>query len=325
VKLTFALLAVTAALPTLAQDAPPADPNAKTPLPPKVVKIHPAPGYRMKMGGAVTAANLVNKVNPAYPPLARQTRVQGTVRLHVIIAKDGSVQQLEVLSGHPLLVQSALDAVRQWKYRPTLLNGDPVEVDTTIDVIYSLAEDTQEKPPQLMTLAHRPIDPALRADLVKLMELSSSSDRAAAGARKAMEPMRPMMFRNVGDEARRQKIVDSYEEKLVAIFNTDDFHEGVITAYAKYFDDDDVKKLIAFYDTPLGRKFNDVMPQFSSDLIELGQRLAKDRLPGIFGDLCKEYPDDLAGKLPDCAAPDKDKKSQLSPETANPEGIQPVR
>jgi periplasmic protein TonB len=93
---------------------------------------------RIRQGGAVTAASLVNKVNPTYPPLARQTRISGTVRLHAIISKDGSVQQLEVMSGHPLLVQAALDAVRQWRYRPTLLNGEPVEVDTTIDVIFSL-------------------------------------------------------------------------------------------------------------------------------------------------------------------------------------------
>ena len=93
---------------------------------------------RIRQGGAVIAASLINKVNPTYPPLARQTRISGTVRLHAIISKDGSVQQLEVLSGHPLLVQSALDAVRQWRYRPTLLNGEAVEVDTTIDVIFSL-------------------------------------------------------------------------------------------------------------------------------------------------------------------------------------------
>jgi len=93
---------------------------------------------RIRQGGAVTAASLINRVNPTYPPLARQTRISGTVRLHAIISKDGSVQELQVLSGHPLLVQSALDAVRQWRYRPTLLNGEPVEVDTTIDVIFSL-------------------------------------------------------------------------------------------------------------------------------------------------------------------------------------------
>ena len=98
----------------------------------------PKPTTRIKQGGAVTAASLINRVQPVYPPLARQTRVSGTVRLHAIISKDGSVQQLEVLQGHPLLVQAALDAVRQWRYRPTLLNGEPVEVDTTIDVIFSL-------------------------------------------------------------------------------------------------------------------------------------------------------------------------------------------
>ena len=93
---------------------------------------------RIRQGGAVTAASLINKVSPAYPPLARQTRFSGTVRLHAIISKSGTVQQLEVISGHPLLVQAALDAVKQWKYRPTTLNGEPVEVDTTIDVIFSL-------------------------------------------------------------------------------------------------------------------------------------------------------------------------------------------
>lgn len=92
----------------------------------------------VRVGGNVQAARIVNRVQPVYPPLARQTRISGTVRLHAIIGKDGTVQQLEVISGHPLLQQAALDAVRQWRYQPTLLNGEPVDVDTTIDVIFSL-------------------------------------------------------------------------------------------------------------------------------------------------------------------------------------------
>ena len=95
---------------------------------------------RVTVGGNVQAARLVNRVQPLYPPLARQTRISGTVKLHAIIGKNGAVEQLQVVSGHPLLVQSALDAVRQWRYQPTLLNGDPVEVDTEIDVIFSLAQ-----------------------------------------------------------------------------------------------------------------------------------------------------------------------------------------
>ncbi len=104
------------------------------PPPPKVAR------QRISVGGQVQAAHLVNRVQPVYPPLARQTRISGTVKLHAIIGKDGAVQQLQVVSGHPLLVQSALDAVKQWRYQPTLLNGDPVEVDTEIDVIFSLAQ-----------------------------------------------------------------------------------------------------------------------------------------------------------------------------------------
>ena len=92
----------------------------------------------LKVGGNVQAARILNRVQPVYPPLARQTRISGTVRLHAIISKDGSIQQLEVISGHPLLQQNALDAVRQWRYRPTLLNGKPVEVETYITVIFQL-------------------------------------------------------------------------------------------------------------------------------------------------------------------------------------------
>ena len=94
---------------------------------------------RIRVGGQVQTAKLVNKVQPIYPALAKQARIQGTVRLQAVIAKDGSIVELQVLSGHPLLVQAALDAVRQWHYQPTLLNGDPVEVVTTIDVVFTLS------------------------------------------------------------------------------------------------------------------------------------------------------------------------------------------
>ena len=93
---------------------------------------------RIKQGGAVTAASIITQTRPAYPALARQARIQGTVLLHAIIDKDGQVAKLEVVSGHPLLVQSALDAVKQWRYKPTQLNGDPVEVDTTIQVTFTM-------------------------------------------------------------------------------------------------------------------------------------------------------------------------------------------
>ena len=84
------------------------------------------------------AANLIHQVNPIYPPLARQARVQGVVVMEAAISKDGSIESLRVIQGHPLLNQAALDAVQQWKYRPTMLNGDPVEVITTVTVTFRL-------------------------------------------------------------------------------------------------------------------------------------------------------------------------------------------
>ena len=90
------------------------------------------------MGGQVQAAKLAAQPKPTYPPLARQARIQGTVRLEAVISKEGSIEELKVVSGHPLLIQSALDAVKQWRYQPTMLNGVPVEVITTIDVNFTL-------------------------------------------------------------------------------------------------------------------------------------------------------------------------------------------
>ena len=98
----------------------------------------PPPSEPIRVGGQVQSAKLVSQPRPAYPPLARQARVQGTVRLEAVINKEGAIDNLEVVSGHPLLIQSALDAVRQWRYQPTLLNGVPVEVITTIDVNFTL-------------------------------------------------------------------------------------------------------------------------------------------------------------------------------------------
>ena len=79
-------------------------------------------------------------MTPTYPPLAKQARIQGTVRFTAIIGKDGTIQNLQLVSGHPLLVPAAQDAVKQWVYKPTLLNGEPVEVITQIDVNFTLSQ-----------------------------------------------------------------------------------------------------------------------------------------------------------------------------------------
>jgi periplasmic protein TonB len=93
----------------------------------------------IRVSSGVAQGLLVHQVTPKYPPLARQARIQGTVVLHAVIGKDGSVQNLRVLSGHPMLTQAAMDAVRQWHYKPYLVNGEPVEADTQINVNFNLS------------------------------------------------------------------------------------------------------------------------------------------------------------------------------------------
>lgn len=102
---------------------------------------------RIRVGGNVMAAKLAHQVLPIYPEIAKTAHISGTVVLHAIVGKDGSVRQLQFVSGPPLLMRSAMDAVRQWQYEPTLLNGEPVEVDTTVSVVFTLGGEPTPEPP----------------------------------------------------------------------------------------------------------------------------------------------------------------------------------
>lgn len=88
--------------------------------------------------GSVTLGKLANRIPPVYPPLARQTRIQGTVAVNVIVRKNGTVEVQNVGAGHPLLAQAAVDAVKQWRYEPTTVNGEPVDIETKIYVVFRL-------------------------------------------------------------------------------------------------------------------------------------------------------------------------------------------
>src|SRR5450755_5066373 len=94
---------------------------------------------RVRVSQGVSQGLLIHKVQPQYPPLARQARIQGAVVLQALIGKDGTIQNLHVVSGHPMLTGAALDAVKAWRYKPYFLNGEPVEVETTINVNFTLA------------------------------------------------------------------------------------------------------------------------------------------------------------------------------------------
>jgi len=120
-RVTAVFLLFSFALPAASQDAaPPSD--RVTADPAKVQLIRP--------------------VHPTYPPLARQARIQGTVVLKIVIAKSGDVQDVQLVSGHPMLAPAAIAAVKQWKYQPYLVNGDPADVETAVQVNFKIADDT---------------------------------------------------------------------------------------------------------------------------------------------------------------------------------------
>jgi protein TonB len=98
------------------------------------------PAGAIRVGGTTQQAMLESQPRPIYPPLAKQARIQGTVSLNAVIGPDGHVDNLSVMKGHPLLVQAALDAVKDWVYKPTLMNGNPVAVVTQIDVNFTLSQ-----------------------------------------------------------------------------------------------------------------------------------------------------------------------------------------
>ena len=111
--------------------------SGNQPVPPPPPR-RPAESGPVRVGGKVQPPRLVRRIQPLYPPLAKQTRTQGEVVLDCVIDAQGNVTQIHLISGHPLLIQAALDAVRQWKYQPTLLNGEPVAVELRVKVQFTM-------------------------------------------------------------------------------------------------------------------------------------------------------------------------------------------
>lgn len=273
------LLAMSMAIATRGQDqsASPATPTDATP--PKPVPM----STRVRIGGNIMQKQVVHFVAPVYPPIARAAQVQGTVVLHGIIATDGSVKQLELVSGPPLLVQAAIDAVQQWRYRPTTINGEPVEVDTTIQVVFTQG-DTPSQDSQ-------PIDPQLKADILHMFDVMHLQAREADAAHAMFGVMRPTILASLPPTPNREKIADAYGEKFLALVTSQEFTDRYVALYAKYFSDEDIKALAAFYESPVGQHYNDAAGQIESEGAQIGAQLARENLASIYKSLCEDYPE----------------------------------
>jgi TonB family protein len=283
---------------------------------------------RMRIGGRVASANLTHMVQPAYPQAAKDAHISGTVVLHCIIAKDGTMSQVEYVSGPPLLMKAAMDAVRQWTYKPTTLNGEAVEVDTVVSVVFQLGEkssgdsqqgaggttqnggDSSSRAASTDAAASAAIDPQLKADILHLMDVTHFKEKQATGMKTVLGTMRPTLLASIPNTPNREKIVDSYIEKLGALLQTESFNNAITALYARYLTDADVKAASAFYETPAGQHYLESSQQLLPEAMKIGQRIAGENIPSILKDLCKEYPE-LEGEAKFCAEPDPTKTSLL--------------
>jgi TonB family protein len=292
----FAFLIVPCASPQ-DQQAPP----APAPTDPTV----PLPVNRIRVGGNVQKAKIIRQVQPVYPEIAKKANVSGTVLLHVIVAKDGTVMQIQYISGPPLLMKASMDAVRHWQYEPTLLNGEPVEVETTISVVYTLGDDSASAP-----LPASALDPQFKADMLNLMELTHLKEKMAAIGRQAFESMRPSVVAELPPTPNREKITDAFEDKLVALFGSQSMTDNIVAIYAKYLSDDDIKGVIQFYQSPAGQHFNSASPQLMSEMMKMGMGMGEGAVQGIWNQLCEEYPE-LKGTAKVCSKPEPTKESVI--------------
>lgn len=301
-----------------AQDQPPQSAPANPPAAPQTSQDSPK---TIRLGGGVMQAQITKMVQPVYPQIAKTAHISGTVVLHAIVGADGKIADLQYVSGPPLLMRAAMDAVRQWEYKPTLLNGEAVRVDTTISVVFTLGDNAKpasDDATQEGVQADRDadsthvaavVDGQYRADAVQLLDLIHYRQAAEAGMRQMSVVIRPQLLSVFPMTPNRDKIVDEYFNRLVDVVSSPEFTEMIIEIYAKYLSDDDLKALVQFYQTPVGQHYAAVHAQVTKDAAAAGEQMGAKRGVEIMLELCKEYPE-LRGEAKFCPA-DAKKESLL--------------
>lgn len=260
----------------------------------------PAHPSQVTINGNVMAAKVLAIVPAAYPKSLQDAHVAGSVILSAVIAKDGSVKQLKPLSGPAQLQPLAMQAVKQWRYQPTVLEGGPVEVSTTISIRFTPGQPPRyEQQGAAMPLTAEAIDPQLRADILRLIAATHLQKTMHDYGKQMMETMRPSIEDSLPETADRRKILREVETKMMAALQSDAATDRLVMIYAKYLTDSDVKGAAAFYESPAGQRFNSVSTQLEDDLTQSSEQFALDNLGVILKGLCASHPE-LRGKADFC-------------------------
>jgi TonB family protein len=287
------LIGIAGQRPALAQNS---NGSANGELPGEL-PVHPS---RVTINGNTMAARVLAIVLPSYPKELQDARVSGTVILRAAIAKDGSVIELVPLSGPQQLWHITMDAVKQWRYQPTVVEGVPVEVSTTISINFTPGNAPRyEQQGAAMPQTAAAMDPQLRADILRLIEATHLKATMRDYGRQMMETMRPSIEGSLPKTANRKQIIGEVERKIMTALESEAATDQIIMVYAKYLSDDDVKGAVAFYESPAGKRFNSVSTQMEDDLSQSGEQFALENLDLILKGLCASHPE-LRGKADFC-------------------------
>jgi TonB family protein len=298
-----------AALPALAQDST-GSPNAEIPG-------EAARPSRVTINGNTMAARVTVVVPPVYPKDLQDAHVSGTVIFSATIAKDGSIKELAPLSGPKQLWRPAMNAVKQWRYQPTTVEGVAVEVSTTISIDFTPGRPPRyEQQGAAMPQTAAAMDPQFRTDILRLIEATHLKDTMRDYGRQMMETMRPSIEDALPQTANRKQIIGEVENKMMNALESEAATDEIIMVYAKYLSDDDVKGAAAFYESPAGQRFNSVSTQMEDDLSQSGEKFALENLDLILKGLCASHPE-LRGKADFCQK-DSHQHSAFQPPHAAP-------
>ncbi|HVB86730.1 MAG TPA: TonB family protein [Candidatus Dormibacteraeota bacterium] len=255
---------------------------------------------RVTINGNTMAAKVVAIVMPAYPKSLQDAHVSGSVILSAVIAKDGSVKDLKPLSGPEQLQPIAVQAVKQWRYQPTSVEGAPVEVSTTISIKFTPGKAPRyEQQGAAMPLTAEAIDPQLRADILRLIAATHLKKIMRDYGTQVMETMRPSIEDSLPRSSNHKQILDEIQSKMLAALQSDAATDNIVMVYAKYLSDDDVKGAASFYESPAGQRFNSVSTQMEDDLSQSGEQFALDNLNVILKGVCASHPE-IQGKADFC-------------------------
>ena len=236
----------------------------------------------IRVPGGEQAAKLISKVEPKYPPLAKMARIQGSVQLEVVISRGGAIKDLKVISGHPLLVKAALDAVQRWRYQPTLVHGEPGEVITDIQVFFLLERSPVSAEPQ--------IDPAKEGDIRRILELTGTEKTYSSIAPQLGKTLGEALEKKLPPGGRSRQIVETFVQKYTQRMLSETV-SLLIQFYDKNFTHEEIKGLVQFYRSPLGRKMIQASSQLVQDIMRSSEQFGAQLTMEILSEMEKDYPE----------------------------------